>query len=129
MRRLIQVVLLSITLIMGVAHTTTAADAAAANRKACPAIAREFDRYLSTPMANYMAYKIAWRESGCVMQCVHDSDDWGCSIVGNNAGARGQYARTWVKWCGVDVRYRHSVAADVKCAVAAIRHRGLAPWR
>jgi hypothetical protein len=78
------------------------------------------------PVATRMAFRVAWRESGCSQQCVHDSDDWSCSWVGLN-GHSGLW-RTWIAWCGIDVRYRHSIEDDARCALAAHQRLGWRPW-
>ena len=98
------------------------------NPNNCAKIVTEFKRQ-GEPASHAIRFgKIAWRESGCQMVCVHDSDDWGCSIVGNNAGAHGQYASTWIQWCGIDIRKWHTMRQDVTCAIAAHNRMNWRPW-
>jgi hypothetical protein len=83
----------------------------------------------SNGVADWFAYRIAWRESGCRAAYVRDHDDWSHSRFGLNGRTRN--LRTfWRNVCGADVRYDTRVLSiDVRCALAAYNTLGTRPWR
>ena len=96
----------------------------------CAGIYNEMRRQgASASTANWFAYKIALRESGCTAQFVHDSDDWSYSRFGLN-GKTAALRAGWKRLCGVDVRSAtKNLSTDVRCALAAYRAMGTNPWR
>lgn len=104
------------------------AEAARANRAACPAIVAELRRQGASSAVAARFGRIAWRESGCVMQCVTDADDHSCSRFGINM--RGNMPRYWSRLCGASsVNATKALRVDVRCALAAYRALGWRPWR
>ena len=83
----------------------------------------------SAQTAQWFAYHIAPRESGCVPVYVKNRTDWSYSVVGLNAGNRGQYVKGWYTYCKRDVRTWEGYEADARCAMAAYKDRGTRPWR
>jgi hypothetical protein len=106
------------------------ASAASANRAACTTIYNEFRHQGASPsLAQWFAYKIAWRESGCVPQYVHNRTDWSYSRLGLN-GLTPALRAGWQRLCHADVRSAtRNLSTDVRCALAAYRVMGSAPWR
>ena len=78
--------------------------------------------------ADWFAYRIAPRESGCVPQYVRDRDDWSYSTVGLN-GITPALRAGWRRWCGHDVRTWAGYETDARCALAAYRRLGTRPWQ
>lgn len=78
--------------------------------------------------ANYLGHKIAWRESGCSLQCVSDHDDHSCSRFGLNF--KGKMGQFWGKLCGAWTRNATRILkVDARCALKALRLLGTKPWR
>lgn len=78
-------------------------------------------------VARWFGHVIAPRESGCRPVCVHDADDWSCSVVGNN-GKTAALRAGWLRLCGRDVRVWEGYEADAACGWAAYQVLGRAPW-
>jgi hypothetical protein len=126
---------LGVTLLVGV----TVQPAEAASKYATRATAREhagcqriYKSYRNVgaghQTAQWFAFWIAPRESGCVPQYVHNRTDWSYSVVGLNGLTPGLRAG-WRRLCGRDVRTWQGYEADAKCALAAYRAMGTRPWR
>jgi hypothetical protein len=115
---------------VGVVSPLHASALAPANRAACTTIYNEFRRQGASPaVAQRFAYTIAWRESGCVPQYVHNRTDWSYSRLGLN-GLTAALRAGWMRLCHADVRSAtRSLPTDVRCALAAYRVMGWAPWR
>lgn len=95
----------------------------------CKKIVTEIKRQNGSVQAQkYLGNFIAWRESGCSLQCVSDSDDHSCSRFGINF--KGSLAKFWGKLCGAWSRSatKH-LPTDVKCALRAFSKYGTKPWR
>lgn len=100
-----------------------------ANRGNCARIVTELKRQgAPSGVAYRLGNTIAWRESGCSMQCVSDRDDHACSRFGLNF--KGSMGRYWGRLCGAFSREAtKSLYTDAKCALAAYRTMGWRPWR
>jgi len=108
--------------------STLATPAHAATRSNCAAIVSEFRRQGASPAVAARFGQIAWRESGCSLQCVFDRDDHSCSRLGINM--IGKMPRYWGRLCGAtSVQATKNMSTDVRCALAAYRAMGFRPWR
>lgn len=77
------------------------------------------------PVATFRA--IAWRESGCNHRSfVIDADDAGGGLLGLNLRAG---AARWASWCGLTLANVTDADTNVRCAAAAYRRMGMAPWQ
>ena len=91
----------------------------------CASYAPLFARY-GLPVATFQ--RIAWRESGCnPAVTVFDSDDSGGGLLGLNL--KGAMAGYWLRLCGLTLANVTNADTNVRCAAAAYRSQGLAPWR
>ena len=71
---------------------------------------------------------IAWRESGCNHTIfVNNRTDLGGGLLGINL--KGSLGPTWYAWCGATTGNITNAIVNVRCAAAAYRRMGLAPWR
>jgi len=78
------------------------------------------------PVATFT--RIAWRESGCDHRSyVVDHDDAGGGLLGINL--KGRLAALWREWCGVTLASVTDAETNIRCAAAAYRRMGMAPWR
>lgn len=111
----------------GPAHART--EVSTHSKANCKKIVQEIRRQNGSVSAQrYLGNFIAWRESGCSLQCVSDSDDHSCSRFGINF--RGNMAKFWGKLCGAWNRSAtKNLATDVKCALRAFNKYGTRPWR
>lgn len=90
----------------------------------CSSYAGLFAAY-GLPVATFT--RIARRESGCNHRSfVIDSDDAGGGLLGLNLKAG---ASTWRSWCGLTLANVTDAETNVRCAAAAYRRMGMAPWR
>lgn len=90
----------------------------------CASYAPLFARY-GLPVATFT--HIAWRESGCNHRSfVIDSDDSGGGLLGLNL--KGALGARWHDWCGLSLANVTDAETNVRCAAAAYRRMGLAPW-
>lgn len=95
----------------------------------CKKIVTEIKRQHGSVQAQkYLGTFVAWRESGCSLQCVSNRTDHSCSRFGLNfKGTMGQF---WGKLCGAWNRSAtKALAVDVKCALRAFTKYGTRPWR
>lgn len=100
----------------------------AASRSNCAAIVTAMRAQGASPAVATRFGQIAWRESGCSMQCVSDRDDHSCSRYGLNF--KGSMGRFWGRLCGATTREAtKNLYTDTKCALAAYRTMGWRPWR
>jgi hypothetical protein len=77
------------------------------------------------PAATFKA--IAWRESGCRHDVfVINRTDSGGGLLGINL--KGSLAATWHRWCGATLANITDAEVNVRCAAAAYRRMGMAPW-
>ena len=77
------------------------------------------------PVATFT--RIAWRESGCNHRSyVVDSDDLGGGLLGLNLRAG---AARWRAWCGLTTANVTDAEVNIRCAAAAYRRMGMAPWQ
>lgn len=127
MRRL--AVALALSAGLSVLPTTTVEEAHAADRSDCATVEQAFlDQGASPELAQWFAYRIAWRESGCSPVYVHHRRDWSYSTVGLNGSTAG-LRRAWMRLCGRDVRTWDGYESDARCALAAYDVMGTRPWR
>jgi hypothetical protein len=127
MRKLKALVLSSVlSLPVGIALS---GEANAYSRSNCETIKQELLRQgASNSTANWLGYRVAWRESGCTPQFVRDRDDHSYSRFGLNGKTAG-LRRAWRNLCNADVRYDTRILSiDVRCALAAYRALGARPW-
>jgi len=76
------------------------------------------------PVATFT--RIAWRESGCDHRSyVVDADDLGGGLLGLNLRAG---AARWRDWCGLTTANVTDAEVNIRCAAAAYRRMGMAPW-
>ena len=108
-----------------VIHNPTAE---AYNKRNCEQIVQEIKRQNGSANAQqYLGRRIAWRESGCSLQCVSDSDDHSCSRFGINF--KGSMGKFWGKLCGAWNRMAtKALSVDVRCALRAFKKYGTKPW-
>ena len=91
----------------------------------CASFTPLFEEY-GLPAATFRA--IAWRESGCNPGVtVFDSDDSGGGLLGLNL--KGAMAGYWRNLCGLTLSNVTDAETNIRCAAAAYRTQGLAPWR
>lgn len=90
----------------------------------CASYAPLFRAY-GLPVATFT--HIAWRESGCNHRSfVMNATDSGGGLLGINL--KGSLAATWYRWCGATLGNITNATVNVRCAAAAYRRMGLAPW-
>lgn len=110
----------------GTTRTTTRPAATSAG-----GCARVYQSYINVGapagVANWFAYTVSPRESGCTPVFVHDADDWSYSVVGNN-GITADLRAGWLRLCGRDVRVWEGWEADAACGWAAYQVLGRGPW-
>lgn len=108
---------------------TSTHQADAASRSDCTAIVAAMRAQGASPAVAARFGQIAWRESGCSMQCVSDRDDYSCSRYGINFKWRGASAG-WGRLCGAYSREAtRNLTTDTRCAYRAYRAMGWKPWR
>lgn len=127
MTKLIAVVVALVVSVVGL--TPHRADALnKPNRAQCKVIEREFLRQGASKATAARFAKIAWRESGCVVQCMEDHDDRACSRLGINFKWKGA-SNHWKRICGAPTpAYTKSLRTDVKCALNQQRKHGWGAW-
>lgn len=77
------------------------------------------------PVATFT--RIAWRESGCRHDLfTNNRTDLGGGLLGINLRAG---AARWFSWCGLTTANVTDAEVNIRCAAAAYRRMGMAPWQ
>lgn len=106
-----------------VAYVTRPSTSAGPTPGNCASYAPLMQRY-GLPVATFT--RIARRESNCNHRSfVRDSDDLGGGLLGINLRAG---AGRWFQWCGLTLANVTNAEVNIRCAAAAYRRMGMAPW-
>lgn len=134
-------ILLALALVLA-AFTVGNPPADAASRASCaPLKSALLAQGLSPSTSQWLAYTIAWRETGCgagltgrgvgIVGCHRDSDDYTCSRWALNFHPRVMGHNAWVRLCGIPDRAITSLrnlSTDAGCVAKLYRACGRSPW-
>ena len=120
--------LLALGLVPAIREPHPSAALRAGVRPVCGPIYTEARAQGASDDVAYRLTLIGWRESGCTVVYVDDSDDLAASRLGINFRTAA-LARGWGAWCDAWTRWATvDLTVDIRCALAAYAHEGWRPW-